>query len=164
MVRTKEQLEAAQELQSIAPGLQVQFDPEGWPVIRGQRGRIEYHDGKELAVYTDRPKLFRKLFAIPGVRRHQTGDIEVRALFPPAALSQVALLIGRRIRAHRPLDERPVGGEGRMLRPGVVWDHQPSQPRARPDPRPDERRATNIPGRGIPRHPWPSGHSKVCFR
>ena len=31
-----------------------------------------------LAVYTDRPRLFEKLWAIPGVRRHQTGDHEMR--------------------------------------------------------------------------------------
>ena len=61
MARTQEQLEAAHQLQSIASGLRVEFDAEGWPVIRGQRGQIEYHDGKDLAVYTDRPKMFRQL-------------------------------------------------------------------------------------------------------
>src|SRR5439155_23035729 len=95
------QLEVAQELRSVAAGLRLQFDAEGWPVIRGRRGQIEYHDGKELAVYTDRPKLFRKLFAIPGVRRHQTGDTEMRALFPPSALSQVARVIRAKRRLSR---------------------------------------------------------------
>lgn len=61
MARTKEQLEAAQQLRSIAAGLKVQFDAEGWPVIRGRLGRIEYHDGRERAVYTHGPKMFRKL-------------------------------------------------------------------------------------------------------
>lgn len=80
MARTQEKLEAAHQLQSIASGLRVEFDAEGWPVIRGQRGQIEYHDGKDLAVYTDRPKMFKKVWAIPRVRRHQTGDTEMGAV------------------------------------------------------------------------------------
>jgi len=36
-----------------------------------------------LAVYCDHPRLFRKLWAIANVRRHQTGDREMRAVFPP---------------------------------------------------------------------------------
>ena len=50
-----------------------------------------------LAVYSDRPRMFAKLWAIPGVKRHQTGDSEMRAVFPVEALEQVARLI----RAHR---------------------------------------------------------------
>jgi hypothetical protein len=49
-----------------------------------------------LAVYTDRPRLFQKLWAIPGVKRHQTGDQEMRAVFPPEALEQVAGVIRAR--------------------------------------------------------------------
>ena len=57
-------------------------DVEGFPVIQGRLGRIEWHDEerRELAVYTDRLRLFARLLAIPGVKRHQTGDQELRAL------------------------------------------------------------------------------------
>ena len=54
----------------------VEPDAEGFPAIPGRLGRIEWHDpeGGELAVCTDRPRLFDRLLAIPGVRRHKTGD------------------------------------------------------------------------------------------
>jgi hypothetical protein len=84
-----------------APGrYRVEPDAEGFPTIPGRLGRIEWHDpeGRELAVYTDRPRLFDRLLAIPGVRRHQTGDQELRALFPLAVLPQVARLIKARRR------------------------------------------------------------------
>src|SRR5919197_6459289 len=68
----------------------VQADVEGFPIIPGRHGRIEWFDGRELAVYSDRPRVFAKLWAISGVRRHQTGDREMRAVFPPEALEQVA--------------------------------------------------------------------------
>jgi hypothetical protein len=63
-------------------------------------------------VYSDRPRLFLKIWAIPGVRRHQTGDQEMRALFPPEALEQVALVI----RAKR------WGGSGRGRPENLVSD------------------------------------------
>ena len=63
-------------------------------------GRIEWFDGRDLAVYCDHPRLFAKIWAIPGVRRHQTGDDEMRAIFPPEALEQVAGVI--RARRQRP--------------------------------------------------------------
>jgi hypothetical protein len=44
-------------------------------------------------VYSHHPRLFAKLWAIPGVRRHQTGDHEMRATFGPEALEQVAAVI-----------------------------------------------------------------------
>jgi hypothetical protein len=70
-------------------------------VIPGRQGIIEFHcDGVDchgcpepgvlLAVHTDRPRLFGKLWAIPGVRRWQTGAREMRALFPVEALEQPA--------------------------------------------------------------------------
>jgi hypothetical protein len=85
-------------------------DREGWPIIPGRLGQIEYHDGVELAVYTDRPRLFSKLWAIPGVRRHQTGDQEMRALFPSEAIEQVAGVIrARRRRTLNPEAARRLG-------------------------------------------------------
>jgi hypothetical protein len=69
----------------------VSIDPEGFPVILlGRYGLIEWFDGRDLAVYSDHPRLFAKMWAIPGVRRHQTGDQAMRAIFPPEALEQVA--------------------------------------------------------------------------
>jgi hypothetical protein len=59
----------------------------------GKLGRIEWAGGSDLTVYTNRRRLFEKLWAIPGVKRHQTGDTEMRALFPPEALEQIAGVI-----------------------------------------------------------------------
>jgi len=106
-----ERQRAVEQLRKVAKPyrLRVQADPEGFPIIPGRHGQIEWYcDGVNcsscllpgqfaLAVYTDRPRLFEKLWAIPGVKRHQTGDTEIRAVFAPEALEQVA----RVIRAHR---------------------------------------------------------------
>jgi hypothetical protein len=77
--------------QLCAPGrpvpLPVVADPEGFPVIPRRFGSIEYHDGEVLAIFTNRARLHAKLWAVPGVRQHQMGDQEMRALFPPEALS-----------------------------------------------------------------------------
>jgi hypothetical protein len=62
-------------------------------MMPGRYGRIEWYDRHNLAVYSDRPRLFTKVWAIPGVRRHQTGDDEMRATFPPEALEQVAAVV-----------------------------------------------------------------------
>lgn len=108
---------------------QVQADAEGFPIIPGRYGQIEWYcDGQDcaarfggfcpmprqfaLAVYTDRPRLFQKLWAIPGVRRHQTGDHEMRAVFPPEALEQVAGVIkARRKRTLSPEIARKLGAK-----------------------------------------------------
>jgi hypothetical protein len=71
-------------------------DPEGFPIIPGRYGQIEWTGGPDLAVYSRRPRLFQKLWAIPGVRQHQTGDTEMRAVFPAEALEQVAGVIKAR--------------------------------------------------------------------
>ncbi len=76
----------------------VRTDVEGFPITPGGYGQIEWFDGRDLAVYTNRPRLFPKLWAIAGVRRHQTGDTEMRAVFPPEALEQVAGVIKARRR------------------------------------------------------------------
>lgn len=97
---TDEQHTAREHLRTLAVPhrLRVTTDAEGWPIIPGRLGRIEQNGGPELAVYTDRPRLFAKVWAIPGVRRHQTGDTEMRALFPPAALPAVAKVVKARVR------------------------------------------------------------------
>ena len=106
------QQQAVEQLRALAKPyrLRVQVDIEGFPVIPGRYGRIEWLcDGVNcqscplpgrlaLAVYTNRPRLFGKLWSIPGVRRHQTGDTEMRAVFPPEAVEQVAVVIKARRR------------------------------------------------------------------
>jgi hypothetical protein len=65
--------------------LRVITDTEKYPAIPGRYGRIECFD---LVVYCDHPRLFSKVWAVPGVRRHQTGDQEMRATFPPECSSR----------------------------------------------------------------------------
>jgi hypothetical protein len=60
----------------------VVVDAEGWPVIPGRLGQIECHDGPAPAVYSTRPRIFARLWAVPGVRRWQVGDQEARGLVP----------------------------------------------------------------------------------
>jgi hypothetical protein len=104
--RTHEQQRAFAELRAIAEPhrLRVRADGEGFPVVPGRYGQVEWTGGPELAVYCDRPRLFRRLSAIPGVRPRQIGDTEMRSLFPPEAIEPVAALIqARRRRIGRPL-------------------------------------------------------------
>jgi hypothetical protein len=93
-------LDAVRTFRTLATPLRLRLlrDAEGWPVIPGKLGRLEYHDGAELAVYSDRPRLFARLWAIPGVGRWQVGDQEVRGLFSPETLPTVAALIRARRR------------------------------------------------------------------
>src|SRR5436309_16135940 len=105
-----ERQRAVEQLRRVAKPyrLRVQVDAEGFPFIPGRHGQIEWHcDGVNcsscllpgqfaLAVYSDRPRLFSKIWSIPGVRRHQTGDSEMRAVFPLEALEQVATVIRAR--------------------------------------------------------------------
>jgi hypothetical protein len=71
----------------------VTKDRQVFPIVPGRYDQIEWFDGQDLAVYSDHARLFAKIWAIPGVRRHQTGDNEMRATFPPEALEQVAAVI-----------------------------------------------------------------------
>jgi len=116
------QQRAVEQLRALAYRLRVQVDAEGFPLIPGRYGQIEWHcDGVDcwscplpgqlaLAVYSDRPRLFEKLWAIPGVKRHQTGDTEMRAVFPPEALEQVTQVIkARRRRSLSPEEARRRG-------------------------------------------------------
>jgi hypothetical protein len=91
--------------------LRVITDGEGYPAIPGRYGRVEWFNGRDLAVYCDHPRLFAKVWAIPSVRRHQTGDHEMRAIFPPEALEQVAGVI----RARR---QRPAASAAHLQRVG----------------------------------------------
>jgi hypothetical protein len=107
-----EQQRTVEQLRTLAKPhrFRIQADAEGFPIIPGRYGQIEWFDGRELAVYSDRPRLFAKLWAIPGVRRHQTGDREMRAVFAPEALEYVArVIMARRKRTLAPEEARRRG-------------------------------------------------------
>jgi hypothetical protein len=79
--------------------LRVVRDAEGYPVIPGKFGQIEYHDGTRLAAYTaGRKDRLGRLLSLPGITRHQVGDTEVRILFPVGMLPEVAHVIRARRR------------------------------------------------------------------
>jgi len=79
--------------------LRVRADAEGFPITPGRYGQLEWcgEDGF-CAVWTDRPRLFSRIWAVPGVQRHQTGDGEMRAIVPIEALGAVATIIRARRR------------------------------------------------------------------
>jgi len=119
-----ERQRAVQILRALAEPyrLRVVPDAEGFALLPGRYGQIEWYcDGVNcsscslpgqfaLAVHTDRPRLFEKLWAISGVRRHQIGDAEMRAVFSPNALEHVAKVIrARRRRSLSPEDARRRG-------------------------------------------------------
>jgi hypothetical protein len=108
------QTNAFAQLRELARALRFRViaDVEGYPVMPGRYGRVEWFDHHDLAVYCDRPRLFEKLWAIPGVRRWQTGDHEMRATFPPEAFEQVTAVV----RAKR------WGGSGRGRPVNLVSD------------------------------------------
>jgi hypothetical protein len=94
---TSEQRTVAEILKALPARYRVKVDTEGWPYIAARYGRIEF-DGVVWTVYSDRPRLFRKLGAVPGVRRHQTGDDEARMILHHEALAEVARVIGAKKR------------------------------------------------------------------
>ena len=107
-----EKLKAHQYLTHLASPFRFRIlrDAEGYPVIPGRYGRIEWHAVELLAVYSDRPYVFKRIWAIPGVMKHQTCDWEMRALFPPEVLPQVAKVIqARRRRTLSPEAARKLG-------------------------------------------------------
>ena len=111
-----ERQRAVQILRALAEPyrLRVVPDAEGFALFPGRYGQIEWYcDGVNcsscslpgqlaLAVHTDRPRLFEKLWAISGMRRHQIGDAEMRAVFSPKALEHVAKVIRARRRGFKP--------------------------------------------------------------
>lgn len=66
-MRDHEKMTAHEQMRSwaVRGGYRGDRDAEGFPVIPGRLGRIEWHDpeGRELAIYTDRPRLFSGLLA-----------------------------------------------------------------------------------------------------
>src|SRR3990172_5057094 len=129
--RTDEQTAAFRQLHALAAPhrFRVVPDSEGFPIIPGRYGEIEWYcDGVEchscplpgvfaLAVWTDRPRLFPKLWGISGVRRYQTGDHEMRAVFLPEALLAVAQVIRARRKLTLSSEEARLRGAETAYRP-----------------------------------------------
>jgi hypothetical protein len=104
---TSEQQRAVTQLRALAAlhRFRVVVDAEGFPIIPGRFGRIEWYcDGVNcwscalprqlaLAVHTHHLRVFQKLWAIPGVMRRQSGDAEMRAVFAVEVLEKVAAVI-----------------------------------------------------------------------
>jgi hypothetical protein len=100
---TEEQGQAWKQLRSLAEPLRLKVvsDAEGYPVVRGKYGDIEWHhaEGKYLAGYTaGRKDRLGRLLSLPGVIRQQVGDHEVRVLFPVGDLPKVAEVLRARRR------------------------------------------------------------------
>jgi hypothetical protein len=88
MRQTNEQRAATERLRALAGGYRVKQDAEGWPMIPGRLGRIEWHcDGVHchgcpmlgrpvLAVYTDRRRVHSRLLAIvPSTLKSHTRNL-----------------------------------------------------------------------------------------
>src|SRR5207249_10909483 len=90
-----EQQRATEQLRALAKPyrFRLRADAEGFPIIPGRYAQNEWCAARDLAVYSDRPRVSAKLWPIPVVRRHQTGDTEMRPLLPLDALDQVASLL-----------------------------------------------------------------------
>jgi hypothetical protein len=70
-------------LMAAVPGLRarVTVDSEGWPLVRGTYGRVEWRgvspvESARIYVYTDRNRICTRLRAVSGVRPCQSGDDE----------------------------------------------------------------------------------------
>jgi len=90
-------LTATRELTTAVPGYRVRPDPEGWPHSPGKHGRLEHLGLGQIAAFTESTNLAKRIAALPGARRHQTGDGECRVLVTREAAPAVAKLL----RCHR---------------------------------------------------------------
>lgn len=61
--------------------------------IPARRGHIFVQGVETLGAYCDRPRLFARLLAIPGVKVLQRGDTEINATFPRERIEDVAQLL-----------------------------------------------------------------------
>src|SRR5215471_17088775 len=80
-------VETFSRLMADVPGLRARItvDSDGWPLVRGRYGRLEWRGEPEpgqeprsprIYAYTDRKRILFKLSAVPGVRPCQIGDDE----------------------------------------------------------------------------------------
>jgi hypothetical protein len=100
---TDEQAVAFKQLRAHAAALRLRVtaDREGFPVIRGRLGDVEWYHAEDtyLVAYTAGSAIRRgRLLSLPRVIRHQVGDSECRVLFPVADLPAVAVSLGSRKR------------------------------------------------------------------
>ena len=71
---------------ALGPRTRVVADVEGWPLVPGRLGRLEWRgveagEGpargtRRVYAYTPRRRMIARLLAVPGVHRWQTGDDE----------------------------------------------------------------------------------------
>ena len=106
-----------QQVGEIHPPVRMVKEPEGWPQVLGRHGRMEWHDGVVVAAFTTGRLIRGKLLALPGVRRHQTGDRELRVLVEPHAIPAVAELL--RLRRKRVLTGEALGRARRAAEIGL---------------------------------------------
>ena len=74
--------------------LRVLADPEGWPIVPGRHGQLEWHDEHTVAVYSAKIRMLARLAQLPGLRRHQIGDHEVRLLLDASGMHDSGALGG----------------------------------------------------------------------
>ena len=84
---TRADVESFTRLVEAVPGLRarVTLDPEGWPVVPGKYGRLEWRgeapdgsgvESRRIYAYSNRKRLLFKLREVSGVRPCQSGDVE----------------------------------------------------------------------------------------
>jgi hypothetical protein len=112
MTPTTEQRAAYDWFRSVVAPLRLRVvaDAEGFPIAPGRYGQVEWHAEGVVAIYSQTVRMLAKLLAVPGVRRHQTGDREFRLLLPvekgrenPSLWAVVRLV---RVRTRHVLSER----------------------------------------------------------
>jgi len=74
--------------------LRVLADPEGWPIVPGRHGQLEWHDEHTVAVYSAKIRMLARLAQLPGLRRHQIGDHEFRLLLDASGMHDSGALGG----------------------------------------------------------------------
>lgn len=132
-MQTREQYGAAERLRALPARFKVTADAEGWPLVPGRYGRLEWRGAESatgqhrLYAYTDRPRMIARLRALAGLHPQQIGDTE--AVFrlredDAAALRAVADLL--RLRQRR----APVPGAA--LRFGSGAAHRATSGRQEP--------------------------------
>lgn len=103
MRATDEQRAARTFLRGLVAKTGVRYrvvdDPEGWPLIPGRYGRIEFVDRTRIAVFSEASgQLRKKILALPDARRSQIGDTELRIVLPVARLADACAVIRARRR------------------------------------------------------------------
>jgi hypothetical protein len=93
----------------LGPRARLTADAEGWPIVPGRLGRLEWRGveagpvlgPRRVYAYTARPRLIAKLLAVPGVHRWQLGGAEAAvwiASADGAAIRATAQLLRPRVR------------------------------------------------------------------